>query len=78
MRSCPALDGVFTAEAKLNGRELPGSDTTQVSLNLGVATILDRNVFLNVTTGIGVTEDAPDFSIGVSLPIRFQPLGYLE
>lgn len=71
MRSCPALDGVFTDEAKLNGRELPGSDTTQVSLN-------NRNFFLNVTTGIGVTEDAPDFFIGVSLPIRFQPLGYLE
>ncbi len=65
------LNGMLTEEAERNGVELPGSDTTQISLELGLGTIVTRNVLLNVNAGIGITEDAADFSLGLSRPIRF-------
>jgi len=47
---------------------------TRDTLNLGASTILGRDTLLNVTAGIGVTEDAPDYSIGISLLVRTDAL----
>ena len=73
-----AIDNVFTGELESNGQRLPGSDTTQATLNLGLGTIIGRNLLLNVNAGIGLTEDAPDYSLTISLPIRFQTLGLFD
>lgn len=32
--------------------------------------ILGRGVLLQIHAGVGLTEDAPDYRIGVSLPMR--------
>jgi hypothetical protein len=47
------------------------SDRLRASLELGVATTLGRNLFLNVTAGIGITPAAPNFSLVASMPYRF-------
>ena len=65
-----SIENQFVSETEIDGTEIDGSDLTAVTLNLGVSTILGRDTLLNVTTGIGVTDDAPDYSIGISLPIK--------
>lgn len=62
----------FVSEAEFNGEPLAGSDLTATSLNLGLGTIVGRGLLMNVVTGIGITEDAPDFSLGVSASVRIR------
>jgi hypothetical protein len=50
---------------------LAGTDEIGAVLQLGLGTVLSRNTLLNVSLGIGVTADSPDFQLGVSVPIRF-------
>jgi hypothetical protein len=66
-----ALDLTRHREAKLNGRYLPGSESVSGVLELGLATLLDRRTLLDFTVGFGITPDAPDLRIGLSLPIKF-------
>lgn len=61
----------FTRESKINGIEIPGSDQTNGVLTLGASSILGRGVLLSITGGIGLTSDAPDYFVGISLPIAF-------
>jgi hypothetical protein len=35
-----------------------------------VAVVVSSDLFLNITSGIGLTADAPAFQLGVSAPIR--------
>jgi hypothetical protein len=58
-------------ELQANGRAIDGSDRLSASLTLGASTILRRNALLDATLSIGLTDDAPDFAIAVSLPLRF-------
>jgi hypothetical protein len=61
----------FADDAKFDGDTLNGSDQVIGTFSMGAATILGRNVLLSLTGEIGLTDDAPDYAIGVSLPIRF-------
>jgi hypothetical protein len=58
-------------ELEVDGREIEGTDQVSTSLFIGASSIVAPCVLLDVTTGIGLTEDAPDYSINVALPIRF-------
>jgi hypothetical protein len=55
----------------VDGRKIEGTDQVSTSLFIGASSIVAPRVLLDVTAGIGLTEDAPDYSITVSLPIRF-------
>jgi Putative MetA-pathway of phenol degradation len=61
----------FADDTKFDGDTINGSDQVIGTLSLGAATILGRNVLLSITGEIGLTDDAPDYAIGASLPIRF-------
>jgi peptidoglycan hydrolase-like protein with peptidoglycan-binding domain len=61
----------FTDEAEINGSKAPGSDLVEGALVVGSSFALSRTTLVNISTEIGVTEDAPDFRISASLPIRF-------
>ncbi len=61
----------FAGEDEFDNDTIDGSDTNAVSLNLGASVLLGTQTLLDVSGGIGVTDDASDYSIGVSLPIRF-------
>jgi hypothetical protein len=56
---------------EIDGVEVSESSTTQGQVGLGVGLILSRDVFLNLSTAFGVTDDAPDFSVRASVPFRF-------
>jgi Putative MetA-pathway of phenol degradation len=65
------LDQRFGDEFEVDGETLSGSDTVQSTLFLGASSLLGRGVLLDVSAGVGLTDDAPDYSVAVALPIRF-------
>ena len=66
-----AFDQSFVGEVEVGGARVDGSDQTIGSLTLGAATILGPGVLLDVAGSVGLTEDAADYAIVVSVPIRF-------
>ncbi len=65
------LSGAYQEETEVFGRDIDGSSRTIGTLVLGGSTLLAPGVLLNTSLGIGVTDDADDFSLTFSLPIRF-------
>jgi uncharacterized coiled-coil protein SlyX len=61
----------FARPTQLNGQAVADSDAVLGTLQLGVATILTRNLLLNVTGDIRIAGNAPNFRLTVSLPFRF-------
>jgi Putative MetA-pathway of phenol degradation len=61
----------FANDTKVDGETISGSDGVAGTFSIGASTILGRNTLLSVTGDIGLTDDAPDYAIGVSLPVRF-------
>lgn len=66
-----ALNQSFSDDARVRGQVIDGSDETQATLAVGVSTVLSRNVLLSLSAGAGLTDDSPDYFVGVSLPVRF-------
>jgi hypothetical protein len=66
-----ALVQSFSQETRIAGRNIPGSDDVSSVLALGASSILGRNVLLSVSAGVGLTESAPDYTVALSLPMRF-------
>jgi hypothetical protein len=62
----------FRARTQIDGVGAPGSDTTAASLQLGLDRVLNSRALLDVALGVGLTRDAPDYALQVSLPIRFR------
>jgi hypothetical protein len=61
----------FTDDTEVDGEDIGGTDQVIGTFSVGAATTLSSNVLLSVTGEIGLTDDAPDYAIGVALPIRF-------
>jgi hypothetical protein len=61
----------FGQDAESDGSRLKGSDFTAATFDAGASVILGPRSLLDVTASIGLNEEAPDFGIGVALPIRF-------
>jgi hypothetical protein len=69
------LSAAYQQETELFGSKIDGSDQTIGALVVGGSTLLARGTLLNLAVGVGLTNDADDFSITLSLPIRFdEPL----
>ncbi|MCM0044108.1 MAG: hypothetical protein NBV65_05690 [Burkholderiaceae bacterium] len=57
--------------ARIGGLAVPGTDESVGLLELGASAVLSPSTAIDVLVGAGVTRAAPDFRIGVALPIRF-------
>lgn len=68
------LSGGYQDDTRLDGIEFNGSDRTLGTLTVGGSTLIAPGTLLSLSAGIGLTDDADDFSITLSLPIRFGPL----
>jgi len=64
------FSGAYQDESELFGNKIFGSDRTPASFEVGGATLLTRGTLLNLSVRIGLTDDADDFAISLSLPIR--------
>jgi hypothetical protein len=69
------LNQSFIDEFKVDGQKIDGSDRVQSILSFGAGVILARNVLLSGSVGAGLTDDSPDYSVSVALPIRFSTPG---
>jgi hypothetical protein len=65
------LDQSFFRYTKIDGRNVPGSDDVATSLRLGASSVLSATTVLDVDVSIGLTEAAPDYVLGIALPVRF-------
>lgn len=64
----------FVGRTTLGGDRVDGSDFDSVMLNLGASTVLSKRVLFSLTTGIGLSEKAPDYSIALSASIQSDAL----
>jgi hypothetical protein len=64
------LSGAYQQKTELSGREIDGSDQSIASLVIGGSTLLAPGVLADLSAGIGLTDDADDFSITLSFPFR--------
>jgi len=60
------------SETTIEGETVDGSDLNVTSLTIGFSTILRRATLLNVYAEIGLSDDAPDYLIAFSVPIRIR------
>lgn len=65
------LQTTFIDDIEVDGATIDDSDQAQGVLVIGASSILGRQVLLDVAGGIGLTDDAPDYFVTLSLPIRF-------
>jgi hypothetical protein len=61
----------FAQDVRLNDVTIEGSKTVQTLMTFGASSILGRGILLDLQAGIGLTRDAPDYTVILSLPIRF-------
>jgi len=63
----------YTWRTSLNGQDIPGSYYNTGTFSTGVSYTLDNVNYksLDVSLGIGLTDDAPDVQFNVSLPMRY-------
>jgi hypothetical protein len=65
------LSQSFTNDIKVNGTTLNGTDQVNASVFIGASAIVAPRTLLDIQAGIGLTDDAPDYSVTISVPIRF-------
>lgn len=65
------LNQIFTQSTRLAEVEIPGSDQVVSIFSIGATSTINKYFALSVTTGFGITKNAPDYFINFSLPIRY-------
>jgi hypothetical protein len=68
------LTNQFIDDTKFGNQQIGGNDVTAISLGLGASAVVSRGVLFNLTTGIGLSENAPDYSIVLSASIQTDAL----
>lgn len=61
----------FVDELEQDGVKLNGTEQTVGFLELGTGFLISKRYFLSLSADIGITDDAPDLVLGISLPTRF-------
>lgn len=67
-----ALSQEFRSRSNFNGVGAPGTDTTASVLQIGLGQVLTPRILLDLNVGVGLSHDAPDYTVQVSLPIRLR------
>jgi len=63
------LNQTFVNELEVSDRAISGSDQVIGTLNFGASSIIGHGKFLDLTAGMGLTDEAPDYSVGISVAI---------
>jgi hypothetical protein len=61
----------FKGNTRVAGVPIAGSNGVAAVAQIGLDQVLSSRALLDVTLGFGVTRDAPDYQLMVSVPIRF-------
>jgi hypothetical protein len=65
------LQQAFVQAPRIGGVTVSGGNSVQSVLTFGASSTLGRGVLLDLQVGVGLTRDAPKYSVIVSLPVRF-------
>ncbi len=60
----------FVNELEVGDRAISGSDQVIGTLSFGASSIIGGGKFLDLTAGMGLTDEAPDYSVGISVSFR--------
>ncbi|MBX6424301.1 transporter, partial [Thermosulfurimonas sp. F29] len=66
-------DQKIYSRTKIDGKKQPDTDFNVAMLYFGASYVLSPQTSLNISIGVGLTDDAPDVSIEIRLPIKFYP-----
>jgi len=67
----------FSDEVEVDGEKLVGSDSSSGVLTIGASSVLGRRALLDVALDVGLNDDAPDYALRLSVPVRFDlPTGW--
>jgi hypothetical protein len=66
------LSQEFRGRTQIDGVGAPGTDTVASTLQIGFDRTLTRRLLFDLTLGVGLTRDAPDYAVQISLPYRFR------
>lgn len=66
------VSGAYQQDAEIAGTALHGSDQVAACFIIGGSTLLLPGTLLNVSAGIGLTDDSDDFSFSMSIPVRLR------
>lgn len=61
----------FVSNSSLNGQTLSGTYGNISTLNIGGSTVLGKGFFMDLTAGVGLTRESPDYTVGTSFAYRF-------
>ncbi len=73
-----ALDQSFSSNIERGSQTIAGSNQNIGVLLIGASSIVSRNLFVNLTVGMGLTDDAPDYTAGITLSNRTNLKPYLD
>ena len=65
------LSQSWAKKTKLDGDKVKGSSSNSSQFLIGFSSTVTRQALLAFSAGIGLTDDAPDYSFNVSMPVRF-------
>lgn len=65
------IDQTFVDDQEIDGQTVNGSDQVIGNLTIGASSLVGRGTLLDVSADVGLTDDAADFSVSVSLGKRF-------
>jgi len=66
------LDQQFRWDTRVDGKAIPGGNGVAAVALFGVDQVLGARVLLDVSVGVGLTRDAPDYTFMVTVPIRLR------
>ncbi|MDO3378955.1 transporter [Geoalkalibacter halelectricus] len=66
-----AFEQKIYTRAKVDGRKLAETDPVVATLLLGATYAFSPRTAMNLTLGVGLTEDSPDMQVSINFPIRF-------
>ncbi len=67
----------FSDKVEVDGDKLDGSDSSSGVLTIGASSVLGRRALLDVALDVGLNDDAPDYVLRLSVPVRFDlPTGF--
>jgi hypothetical protein len=61
------VNGIFTGDAKLNGRTVNHSNLESISLQLGATVQVTKYWFVEPFVSLGLSDDAPDVALGINV-----------
>lgn len=65
------IDQTFANDFRINGKTIKGTDRAIANLSFGASSIVGHGKFIDLTATAGLTDAAPDYSVGVTFVVRF-------